>query len=600
MRTPLVVTLLVVLALLALLGLVGCEKDGIPPLVEVTEVSPRAVEVGDRLEIRGSGFPQGRAARVTFRGTLRRPGQSEVRGATIETAGVVASSDRIEVVVGDAFEESFCGHGDHAAHTTASGEVEVAFASSTPGAPPLVGVMHGLTLDVTPSSVRASVVESRGAEGARVLAFLGVVAGPATPRGLPVEKVLPGSPAERAGFAVGDVLAAVDGVNVRELSDVAPASARSARLTLRHGESGTEETKTIAMVGYASERIPVEYGPALLVVGLALAVLLLLVLPAPALASELEMRIARRLRSTRTSTLALALVGRGPRAAASVLASVLVATFALGPHVIGADLDGAVLLVSGVALLVASRVARSRGVLASSRAAAEVALFGLVLAVAMAAMVIHGGAMHLAELTRAQGGMPWEFAAARHPVAFVLALAYLGALVAILRAREDAPLLSDARLDEHAPRSGGRPAPGSSILERLGLLVASALAVAVFFGGWQLPGSTDGHGALREAASAVVFVAKTWTLAGALLGVASLATPWSRREARAFAMKRLVPTLAVAGGLLALSRRVAPSETLELAAGAVVVTGAILLVLRAALRIRSAMVRPEPHASPFL
>jgi len=487
MRTPLAATAATVLAamlsVLAVLGLAACDKDGIPPLVEVTEVTPRSVEVGDRLEIRGSGFPQGRPARVTFHGTLRRPGQAEVRGATIEAAGVVASNDRIEVAVGDPIEEGFCGRGDHAAHTTATGELEVAFASSNPGAPPLVGVMHGLTLDVTPSSVRASVLEARAAEGARVIAFLGIAAGPATPRGLPVERVVPGSPAERAGIAAGDVLAAVDGVNVRELSDVAPASARSARLTLRHGESGTEETKTVPMVGYASERIPLEYGPALLVVGLALAVLLLLVLPVPAIASEVEMRIARRLRGTPVTALALALVGRGPRAAASALASILVATFALGPHVIGADLDGAILLVSGIALLVASRVARARGVLAGAREAAEVAAFGLVLAIAMAGMVVHGGAMRLAELSRAQGGMPWEFAAARHPVAFVLALAYLGALVAIVRARDDAPLLSDARLDELASRPRGRSAPGSGLLERLGLLVASALAVAVFFDG---------------------------------------------------------------------------------------------------------------------
>ena len=88
-----------------------------------------------------------------------------VVGASVEAEGVVISSDRIEIVLNEPLEERFCGHGDHAAHTTMNGDLEVAFASSTPGAPPLVGVMRGMTLDISPASVRASVVESRIAEG---------------------------------------------------------------------------------------------------------------------------------------------------------------------------------------------------------------------------------------------------------------------------------------------------------------------------------------------------------------------------------------------------------------------------------------------------
>ena len=260
---------LLVLLAFATLGLMACERDGVPPLVEVSEVSPREIEVGDRMELRGAGFPQGRTARVTFRGTLLRPGRQPMHGASIEADGVVASADRIEVVVSEPLEDRFCGHGDKAVHTTMTGDVEVAFASSAPGAPPLVGVMHGVTLDITPSSVRASVVESRAVEGAHVLSFLGVTPGVATPRGLPIEKVAPGSPGDQAGFQLGDLISAVDGVHVREVSDVTPASARSAQITLRHGDSGTEETKSVAMIGYAGERIPLEYGPALLVVGLA-------------------------------------------------------------------------------------------------------------------------------------------------------------------------------------------------------------------------------------------------------------------------------------------------------------------------------------------
>ncbi len=598
--------LLLVLLTFATLCLVACERDGVPPLIEISEVSPRAIEVGDRIELRGAGFPQGRAARVTFRGTLLRPGRQPIHAASVEADGVVASADRIEIVVSEPLEDRFCGHGDKAAHTTMTGDVEVAFASSAPGAPPLVGVMHGMTLDITPSSVRASVVESRTAEGAHVLSFLGVTPGVATPRGLPIEKLAPGSPGDQAGFQPGDLISAVDGVHVREVSDVTPASARSAQITLRHGDSGTEETKTVAMIGYAGERIPLEYGPALLIVGLALAMLVLLVIPAPAVASELELRVVRRLRAAGVKSTALALFGRGPRAVGSALASVLIGTFALGPHVIGAELDGAVLLVAAIALFLAARVASARGVKASARAAFDVVLPGLVLTVSVAGIVIHGGALHLAELVRAQGGAPWEWSALRQPVASALAFAYFGALLVMLRTRDDVRLLSDARIDDGdivvpasaramlATENNGR------LLERLGLVVASGLGVAVFFGGWQLPGGIEARSAVPQVAAALLFVVKTWGLVAALLGAATLATPWSAAESRRFVLRRLVPGLAAGAVLLAVSRKLGPSESLEAAVGAAAVTALALIALRIGLRIRDAMLRPEPHASPFL
>jgi len=589
----------------AALGLSACERDGTPPLVEVTEVSPRELEVGDRVELRGAGFPRGRAARVTFHGTLLRPGQTPVQGASIEAEGVVASNDRIEVIVGEPLEERFCGHGDHAVHTTMTGDVEVAFASSAPGAPPLVGIMHGLTIDVTPSSVRAGVVESRAAEGARVLAFLGVTPGAAVPRGLPIDKLAPGSPGDRAGFQVGDLLSAVDGVHVREVADVAPASSRTAQFTLRHGQSGTEETKTVPMIGYAGERIPLEYSAALLLVGLALAALLLLVLPAPTIASALELRLARRLRVWGPKAGLLALFGRGPRAIVSGLASVLVATFALGPHVVGADLDAAVLLVSALGLFLASRVASAVGARSSARAAVEVGVAGLLLAASILGVVLHGGALHLTEIVRSQGGAPWEFAAVRQPVACALAFAYVGTLLVVLRARDDAARLVDARVDE-GERVHTRPAlPRVSeshgrLLERLGLVVASALGVAVFFGGWQLPGGIEARSTLLQVVAALIFVAKTWGLAGALLGASAIASPWSTRDARRFVVRRLLPALAVGVVLVGISRKLSPSRSLEAALGMTVVASGVLLGLRTALRIRGAMSRPEPHASPFL
>jgi NADH:ubiquinone oxidoreductase subunit H len=241
--------------------------------------------------------------------------------------------------------------------------------------------------------------------------------------------------------------------------------------------------------------------------------------------------------------------------------------------------------------------------MASLRAAADVGIAGLVLAASVAGVVVHGGALRLAEIVRAQGGAPWEFAAFRQPVSCALAFAYVGALLVILRAREELPRLADARLDEgRAALSNVRAISEANgrLLERLGLLVASALGVAIFFGGWQLPGGVEARSTLLQVVAALLFVVKTWVLCAMLLGAVSIASPWTARDARRFVLRRLLPALVAGGLLVGLSRRLPPSESLEAALGATFVTALALLILRAALRIRGAMLRPEPHASPFL
>lgn len=591
------------------LSSVGCESAEAPSLIEVRGVSPREIEVGDRVELRGSGFPQGRAARVTFRGALSHPGQPTAGGVTIEVEGLVVSGDLIEFVVGQSLVEEFCGREDRATHGTLFGEVEVAFASRSPAAPPISGVMHGLNLDVTPSSVRAAVLESRRAEAARVIAFLGVTPGAVSSRGLPIEALVSGSPGERAGFRVGDVIRRVDGVRVRETSDVAPASSRSAQFTLVRASAGNEETLTVAMLGYAGERIPVEYGAAFLVVGLALAALLILVVPSPTPATALEVRLARWLRVGGLARSARTFFGRGPRALGFALASSLIGTFALGPQVVSADFDGAVLLVASLGLLFASQASSAtntaRNLSYSVRALVwvDVTFAGVVLAASLGGIVVHGGAFRLAEIVRSQGGAPWEFAAFREPSACVLAFAYLGALFVFLRARESGSLADDSWDagvvgSETPPLT--RPEELTRGLERMGLLLASALGVVAFFGGWQLPGAVEPRSLALHLASALVFVAKTWALAAGVLGASSLAPKWSAREARTFLIRRLLSALGLGACLIAISRTLAPSEALERVVGMTVMTACILFVLRAIVRIRTAIRRPELHASPFL
>jgi NADH-quinone oxidoreductase subunit H len=575
--------------------LAGCERDLAPPLVELTSLEPREVDTLDRLELRGAGFPQGRRARVTFRGDVHRAGETEVRGASIEAEGVVASPERIEVLVTEALEERFCGRPEHAAHATFAGEVEVAFASSAAGAPPLAGTKRGILLDVRPSSTRPDVALSRTRESKRFLDYMGIRVGAPTPRGFPVEAVDRTSVAERHGIVVGDLLASLDGVRLLETTDLAPSSARAVRLGIGRDDGAPPDVRTIPLVGYAGERIPSELAPAFVVAGLALSAVLLLVLPGPASLVATELRLASRVRRTTWRALVAALFGRGPVALVSAVATVLVSTFALGPHVLAADLDGAVLLVTSIGLLFVSRLSVARGRFAFLKTLSRFVLPAALLVGALVGAVVSIGAYRLPEVVRVQGVLPWEQTFARSPACAALAFAYVASLLAITRVRSD----GGAALGEAAPRRARFALEHAAVLERLAVLFASALGVAVFFGGWQV-GAEDGAGLGLVVLGAALFALKSWALAGALLGSASLGASWSWPEALSFSLRRVLPALGVASALLAASRAVTPPASLEAAFGATLVAGITLVVFRTTWRVRAALGRPEPQASPFL
>ena len=65
------------LTLVSFLGLAGCNSNDSADLLNVIDVAPRDVEVGDQIEVLGTGLPSGnvKLATVTFRGTAHRPGQ---------------------------------------------------------------------------------------------------------------------------------------------------------------------------------------------------------------------------------------------------------------------------------------------------------------------------------------------------------------------------------------------------------------------------------------------------------------------------------------------------------------------------------------------
>src|ERR1035438_4925113 len=84
-----------------------------PALVQVTGLAPADVEPGDRITLAGQGFPAGKEARVTFRGTLHRPGEATVRDVEIAATGLVTGPEQVEVEFRGGAQTLFCRSEEH-------------------------------------------------------------------------------------------------------------------------------------------------------------------------------------------------------------------------------------------------------------------------------------------------------------------------------------------------------------------------------------------------------------------------------------------------------------------------------------------------------
>ena len=128
------------LAGLAALGLgLGCSSQSAGPgLLQLTELSARELGRGDKLEINGAGFPEGRVARLTFRGDVFRPGRVAAHDVEISIAARTSTPHVLEATIPEELVNAFCGR-DDGAHATFRGDVTAAFAPRKSGAPPVAG-----------------------------------------------------------------------------------------------------------------------------------------------------------------------------------------------------------------------------------------------------------------------------------------------------------------------------------------------------------------------------------------------------------------------------------------------------------------------------
>ncbi len=470
------------------LTLMACAEDPIVPLVQLEGVAPKQIELGDKLEIEGAAFPQGRKARVVFEGALHRPGELADPDTEIEAVGEVVAPDRIEVVVNESLLASFCGAGASATHTTFEGAITVVFAAQAAGAPPVSGHLQHTTIDALPTAAGEARFLADAEDGDRLARAAGLRVETRAAGGLVVTNVEPSSRAASAGLLPDDVIVSANGVRAIHVSDLAPpAGAPTLPLVIRRG-GGSEENHSLALDGSRGES-PRRFAiPAAIILAMAA---LLAFLAAPPLRSVVWFR--RRLARARA------------RHASPVLATTAgIATAAMIPFAMPtADVSVLALVAySGaivIALLVGSEHQRS-----SMRAASTVFARILASALALTAALIVSGSLRADELVAAQGAWPWEFFALRGPAHAVLAIVFFA-----FAARRDGD-------DESAPL------PRAA--ESFDAALHAALGVIVFLGGWRLPfAPAHVHGFLVVAAVAC-FVAKV-AIAAALVSRVRAALP---------------------------------------------------------------------------
>jgi NADH-quinone oxidoreductase subunit H len=536
-----------------------------------------------------------------------------VYGAQIAATGNVVSPERIEVEFSESMERLFASTALGLVHTTFEGDVEVGFAASTAGAPPVSGMLVATNLDVRPS-VPANEAE-RARDGVKVLAALGIHA-TRVGSGLSIDSVQPGSQAQAAGLAPGDVLARFDGVRVASPGDVVPAPGeRKARVKVFRGRQIAERAVSVEGV---SATLPPARAEGLLVVLTALAVVFFFAAPLPVPLARRVQRVASHLRSR---------VGSAPRSAnavawrpafgrilsnawppsvASAIADAaalgLLATFSFGPTLVSARVDVALLFGIAASALTATALTCQPTAWRGVRCAAHVAWQHMPSAVALATVVVGVSSLKLPEIARAQGGMPSEWLAFRNPATLMamMIVAAAGRIDPHIQARGSVETLVD---DERADPTPELPVVRA--IRRLHRTLIAGITATLFLGGWILPGLTppaeDGSTGL-QALGALLLLGKTGLI---LFGVECACLAGSRatdgqRSRQVAGITLPLSFAALAGSLLWSRWGLSAASQAIFSTGLAVIVGLAITAL--ADRVRFALVHPngDGHLGPFL
>jgi NADH:ubiquinone oxidoreductase subunit H len=519
-------------ALVAVAGLMlGCSSQaGGPGLLQLTELSAREVGRGDKLELTGAGFPEGRVARLTFRGDVFRPGRAVERDVEVSIPARTSTPHVLEAEISEELVSALCGR-DDSAHATFRGDVTAAFAPRKSGAPPVAGSLQGIVLDVEPSHETESNRALALQEGERFASFLGVSVGTDGSGPLRIQKLDPNGRGAEMGLAAGDVIEELSGVRLTELSDfVPPPRARSARIGLHRGSVSDGVIVAVDVAAFKPGTLS-DLVPALALVGSALLALVLALSPLGRFSTWLSLSISARSRSAGNTAerkpwfaIARGLSSALPASASAyfgvAFGSSALALSALGVPLVARELDLPLLLVTASsALLVAAFLSqtRQRGRLTPTlalRRSLWVLMAQLPLASALLVAVISVGSLRADDFASAQTGMPWHFLAFSSPVHF-MALAFgIFALV------PEATLSSSS--SSSLPRAAAKHWPALAAVEWAHLVIAAGLLSITLLGGFAVPWLSEldrTSSGPRMATGAALLVVKTF---GVVVLVATL------------------------------------------------------------------------------
>lgn len=640
--TALVPRLLSLLLVLGAIFSAGCAEPEAADLLELHEVAPRQLEVGDAVEVIGQGLPSGQIERVEvwFTGTIHRPGRAPEKIERVRVQHATPDPDHVSFVVSEALQAAFCGDGDSAVHTTFEGEVVVHYPAAVEGSAGVLGRLKGVVLDVPGPMPRRELLEEARERGRRLTKHLGMAVAPPAerPDRLAVVEVVPGSEAARAGVEVGDLLVRFAGVTVFAEEDLLPPpEARDVALVVQRGQE--ERAALLSVATFERPPVPTDELRGLVVLSVLAVFLLLYLSPAARLMTWLERRLLLRLAAGRSPK------RRGLRVALSTLWAVLrsqsrrqgfgpylvfavvTASFVimpLGGRLLSAELDVGVLYVLSFTCLIGVGLVTAEGrkgywtPFAALRAGAQLLAAQLPAIAAVTSVVIMAGSLRVAEVIAAQSGAgetlwtrgawPWHWFVFRHPFTLLL----FGALfvTAGLEGHRGAMALAAAEDDVRRQRPPLRHLL-FVFVDWANVFILCGLAAALFLGGWRLPGvgaeQQAGSLALQVAGTAL-FVLKSWTLIVAVIALRRALPRLRLEQLTRIAWRALVPLafLATAGcGLWwHLTRDGEPILPPSVQVGIGVATFALcgLVIIHALVRVLAAWrgARPTLHVNPFL
>jgi NADH-quinone oxidoreductase subunit H len=603
--------------LLFFLTLLHCQRQPSTDLLQVSAVLPAEAQFGDSLQVVGDGFALGSPASVTFRGDVYRAAHEPAR-VDVSLRAETESQRELSVQLPRNMESAFCGPEQSASHATFRGDVQVAIAAKTPGAPPVTGTLHGAVIELYPAVKTQLAEERRVALGRRALAFFGIDVAEDASGGLVVVGVASGSRALSADLRQGDRFARSGGLSVLQPSDLVPEPARVLEVAVLRGP--VERLLRLETDGFWSTPPSELNWGAVLLGALALACLGF-ASPAPRVLGWLAQNLIEPLRARSSGMLAGAARRQLPRAIGPKLIDQLggvlgllvwfaILAALLSPVLRRSPIDltlglfalmfGAATLLGAWHLVRGGRVDGRWSLLRGTQAALSQCVTTAPGWVALLSVCFETG-VDFDEMVRAQGAAPWRWNAFSNPGLLVLFLLLL--LTALPRLGKPAWRLAHAR----PPRAAWR-ARGDNLLGWLYVCSMCAVACIAFLGGDAWPGQTQdaSRAALVPSlASALVLSAKYTGLVLFVSFLRTLALNVTTRDWAPVSARVCVPlSLAAAGltyGWRSLDSLAPFWRWLQLGFGPASVAAVLLVFGVLAVRIMLALRQsPPPSLSPWL